>query len=266
MLDRFNRKINYLRISVTDRCNLRCKYCMPEQGVQSLQHEDILSFEEIESIAKEAVDLGVDKIRLTGGEPLVRKGILNLVQKIAAINGVKDFGLTTNGVLLNQFAKPLFDAGLMRINISLDTLDEIRYRELTRGGNVKNVLDGIFAAKEAGFFPIKINCVIKNNSEEEDAQLVSEFCAKNGLQVRFIHMMNLENGEFSVVEGGDGGNCLNCSRLRLTADGKIKPCLFSDLEYDVKKLGIRNALLMAVNEKPECGTSSNNSKFYNIGG
>ena len=148
MLDRFNRNINYLRISVTDRCNLRCTYCMPECGVDLISHEEILTFEEITEIVRMGVKLGIDKVRITGGEPLVRRGVVDLVKMIAEIPGIDDFAMTTNGALLDQFAEPLKNAGLHRVNVSLDTLNPDRYKEITRVGDIKNVLVGIKAAKE----------------------------------------------------------------------------------------------------------------------
>jgi len=266
LFDRYNRQINDLRISVTDRCSLRCKYCMPESGVKLLNHHDILRYHEIIEIVKTGVKLGINKIRITGGEPLVRKGIIDLVSMISALPGIKDLSMTTNGTLLSKFAQELKEAGLQRINISLDTLDPESYRLLTRGGNVSNVIEGIKAAKNAGLDPVKINCVVQNSSQETDAQKVAEFCRKNGLQIRFIHQMNLITGEFSVVEGGDGGNCSKCNRLRLTANGKIKPCLFSSLEYDVRELGAEKAILNAIENKPNAGTYNKSNFFYNIGG
>ena len=239
---------------------------MPEEGVRQLKHEDILSFEEIAEITEKAVIFGIDKIRITGGEPLVRKGIVSLIELLSAIEGVNDLSLTTNGLLLEEFAKPIFDAGLKRINISLDTVNEQKYFDLTRGGDLKKVLRGIEKAKETGFSPIKVNCVVKTNSADADADKVREYCEKNQLQIRYIHQMDLENGHFSVVDGGSGGDCLICNRLRLTADGKIKPCLFNDIEFDVRKLGVEEALKQAVLAKPECGSVNMNSKFYNIGG
>ncbi|MCD4745909.1 MAG: radical SAM protein [Bacteroidales bacterium] len=266
MLDRFNRKINYLRISVTDRCNLRCVYCMPDKGVKLLRHEEILSFEEISQVVKTGISLGIDKVRLTGGEPLVRKEITELVYMLSKIRGIKDFAMTTNGTFLEKFAQPLADAGLQRINISLDTLKPEIYKKITRCGDITNVFKGIEAANKAELLPIKINCVVKHSSIEEDAQQVAEFCKKNNLQVRFIHEMNLEKGNFSKVEGGDGGDCKICNRLRLTADGKIKPCLFNNLEFDIKDLGIEEAYKRAIESKPESGTINNYNKFSNIGG
>ena len=266
MFDCFNRKITYLRVSVTDRCNLRCTYCMPEEGVKLLGHNDILSYEEIVEIVSVAVSMGITKVRITGGEPLVRKGITSLVGQIAAINGIEDFGLTTNGILLAGFAEALAAAGLHRINISLDTMDEEKFRLITRGGELNNVLLGIAAAQKAGLTPVKINCVVRMSSDEPDATAVREFCRINGLEVRFIHEMNLEDGRFTIVENGHGGDCSRCNRLRLTANGMIKPCLFNDLQYDTRKLGIRNALEMAIGHKPERGSVNETGKFYNIGG
>lgn len=266
MYDRFNRHINYLRISVTDRCNLRCTYCMPEEGVQLMQHSDILSFEEIVDVVKVAVKLGIDKIRLTGGEPLVRKGIVQLVEMIAAIDGIKDLALTTNGILLPELASDLKKAGLQRINISLDTVNPEKYRQLTRGGDINKVFQGIKAAQDVGFMPLKINCVVFKSSDDDDARAVKAFCKENNLEVRFIRQMNLKTGEFSVVEGGKGGNCKICNRLRLTANGMVKPCLFSEDEYAVRELGPEQAILSALNNKPLNGCFNRKGSFYGIGG
>ena len=266
MLDRYNRKINYLRISVTDRCNLRCIYCMPEHGIKLLKHSDILSLEEITEIAKVAVKFGIDKIRITGGEPLVRKGIVSLVSNLWDIAGIKDLAMTTNGILLHDFALMLKEAGLQRVNISLDSINPKTYEKITRGGDLSKVFKGIEAAKKVGLKPIKINCVVMSSSQEKDALEVKEFCIKNDLKVRFIHQMNLTTGEFSVVEGGEGGNCQRCNRLRLTANGQIKPCLFNDLGYDVRKLGAVEAIKLAVENKPKSGTYNLSGDFYNIGG
>lgn len=266
MFDRFNRKINYLRISVTDRCNLRCTYCMPESGVDLISHSEILSFEEILEVVTTGVKLGIDKVRITGGEPLVRKGIVDLVGMIAKVPGIKDFAMTTNGTLLDKLALPLKKAGLHRVNISLDTLNPGRYASITRVGNIRQVLAGIDAAKKAGLNPVKINCVIKASPMEEDARQVAAFCKENDLEVRFIKEMDLEEGVFSKVIGGEGGHCKSCNRLRLTANGKIKPCLFSDLEFDVREPGIEPAILRAVGLKPKSGSENKINKFSNIGG
>jgi cyclic pyranopterin phosphate synthase len=239
---------------------------MPEEGIHLIKHEDILSFEEILDVVKSGVGMGINKVRITGGEPLVRKGIVDLTGMISSVEGITDLSLTTNGTLLENFAPELAKSGLNRVNISLDTIDEQKYSEITRGGDIHSVLKGIVAAKTAGLEPIKINCVIRNSREEKDAVGVRKFSMKNGLQVRFIRQMSLKNGDFSVVEGGDGGNCSICNRLRLTANGKIKPCLFSDLEYDVRELGVEQAILMALGDKPLEGTKNRLGDFYNIGG
>lgn len=266
MLDRYNRKINYLRISVTDRCNLRCTYCMPEDGVTILQHKDILTFDEIVDFTKIAVSLGINKVRITGGEPLVRRGIVDLIRMIAEIDGIDDLSMTTNAILMQQFAKPLFDAGLHRINVSLDTIDSEKFNTITRGGNIEDVFNGLEEAKRVGFNPIKINCVIEKSSTEPDALAVKEYSSKQGFEVRFIPLMKLDKGIFGQVEGGEGGNCSSCNRLRLTANGLIKPCLFSDLGYSVRELGAKAAIEMAIGLKPESGSQNLEGKFYNIGG
>jgi cyclic pyranopterin phosphate synthase len=239
---------------------------MPEEGVRQLKHEEILSFEEIVEITKKAVSFGVNKVRITGGEPLVRKGIISLIEQLANIYEIKDLSLTTNGILLEEFAVPLYNAGLKRINISLDTVDENKYHVITRGGDLKKVFKGIEAAKAVGFKPIKLNCVVNKETGDNESESVKLYGLNNGFEARFINQMDLENGHFTVVEGGSGGNCNICNRLRLTADGRIKPCLFNDLEFDVRKLGIDEALLQAVKAKPECGTINLKNKFYNIGG
>lgn len=236
MIDRFGRTIEYLRISVTDRCNLRCCYCMPPKGVQLLRHEDILSFEEIVDVARCAVDLGVTKIRLTGGEPLVRRGIETLVARLAEINGLADLAMTTNGLLLSKYAPALAAAGLRRVNVSLDAIGADNYAAITRGGDVRQVLAGIEAARLAGLNPVKINCVVGPNNEDRNAKDVAEYAEREGLEVRFIRQMNLAAGDFHVIQGGSGGNCPICNRLRLTSDGQIRPCLFSDLSFSVRQL------------------------------
>ena len=266
MLDRFNRHINYLRISVTDRCNLRCRYCMPESGIKLVSQEEILTFEEIFDFVGVAVKLGINKVRLTGGEPLVRKGIVQLVEMLASIPGIKDLGMTTNGILLDRYAEDLAAAGLTRVNISLDSLDKGNFQYITRVGKLENVFRGIKSAQQAGLNPIKINCVVKDNIKEPDAISVNEFGRKNGMQVRFIKEMDLESGLFSVVKGGDGGKCHICNRLRLTSDGFLKPCLFSEVGYNIREYDYETALKLAIGNKPEKGSLNNVNNFYNIGG
>lgn len=266
MFDGFNRRINYLRISVTDRCNLRCRYCMPEEGISIIRHEDILTFDEITGFTQVAVAKGISKVRLTGGEPLVRRNISELVKMISGIKGIKDLSMTTNGVLLAKYARDLKQAGLQRVNISLDTVNPARYSYMTRIGNIYEVFEGIEAATREGLQPVRINCVVKRSKDEEDAKGVADFCNRNGLEIRYIREMDLCMGFFSVVEGGTGGNCKICNRLRLTAQGMLKPCLFSDIEYDIRKLGYQRALELAVQNKPEAGLKNDNGTFYNIGG
>jgi cyclic pyranopterin phosphate synthase len=253
MKDRFGREITYLRISVTDRCNLRCVYCMPAEGVPLLSHDDILSFEEITAVARQAVAMGVYKIRLTGGEPLVRRGVPALVRMLKDIPGVKDLAMTTNGILLDEFAPQLAEAGLMRVNISLDTLRPERFAGITRGGDLNRVLAGIEAAEKAGLAPIKLNCVVSESVDEPDAREVARFGRERGLDVRFIKKMDSASGKFSVVVGGMGGDCPRCNRLRLSASGLVRPCLFSDIGFSVRELGTEEALRRAVEKKPEAG-------------
>ncbi|HUW94073.1 MAG TPA: radical SAM protein [Bacteroidales bacterium] len=266
MLDRFNRNINYLRISVTDRCNLRCRYCMPEEGITLLRHDDILTFDEITAFTREAVSMGITKVRITGGEPLVRKNVTLLVAMLADIDGITDLSMTTNGTRLAEYAGDLAKAGLMRVNVSLDTLDPEKFRYVTRGGDINEVLQGIKAAKEVELNPVKINCVIKSTPDEDDARMVAEYSMKNGLEVRFIRQMDLANGSFSVVHGGSGGNCAKCNRLRLTPEGTVKPCLFSDMGFSVRELGSHESIIRALGNKPQAGTSNKSNGFYNIGG
>ncbi len=266
MYDRFKRKINYLRISVTDRCNLRCRYCMPEEGVKLISHSDILSFDEITEFTRVAVNNGISKVRITGGEPLVRKGIVDLVGMIGQIEGITDLSMTSNAILLGKYARDLKQAGLNRINISLDTMDEEKYSYITRGGDINSVLEGINAAIDAGLLPVKINCVIKQSHDEPDAVEVTKFANDMGIQIRYIKEMSLSGGKFSIVEGGDGGNCAICNRLRLTANGMVKPCLFNNLEFSVRDLGYEEAIKQAVDQKPRCGSVNNTSNFYNLGG
>ncbi|MCF6170843.1 MAG: GTP 3',8-cyclase MoaA [Bacteroidales bacterium] len=266
MLDQFNRNITYLRISVTDRCNLRCHYCMPAEGVQWIPHNSILSFEEITEVVKVAVGMGVNKIRLTGGEPLVRKGIVDLIKMMSGIPGVEDLAMTTNGILLEKYAADLAAAGLKRVNVSLDTLDPEKYNKLTRGGDMAQVMKGIDAAVDAGLLPVKINCVQTAQTTSEEKEQLRDFCEARGFKLRFIRQMSLTDGSFYPVEGGDGGRCSICNRIRLTAKGDVVPCLFSDYGYNVREYGIEEAILKAVGKKPATGHKNNVNAFYNIGG
>ncbi len=266
MLDAYNRNINYLRISITDRCNLRCSYCMPGNGVPLLKHEDILSYEEIIDFVRIAVSFGIDKVRITGGEPLVRRGITSLIKALSGIEGIRDLSMTTNGILLGELAKPLKEAGLHRVNISLDTMNPVTYREITRFGELDRVLEGIEAAAKAGLSPIKLNCVVKKSRLENDAIGVSKFAAAHDYGVRFIREMDLAKGKFYQVDGGEGGKCSTCNRIRLTATGDIKPCLFNPIAFNIRKMGAEAAFLAAIQHKPACGTLNRSGHFSAIGG
>jgi cyclic pyranopterin phosphate synthase len=282
LIDNYKRHINYLRISITDRCNLRCKYCMPLEGVSQFKHDDILSYEEILRIAGIAVKEGINKIRITGGEPLVRKGAVDFVRSLSQLYGINDLSMTTNGLLLSEFAQPLYAAGLKRVNISMDSLKSDRFNTITRGGDLSKVWQGIQTAAKVGFNPIKLNIVAIKGLNEDELLDFARLTIENAYQVRFIEFMPVgpENGwnhdqflscahirdvieaAYRLIpvesEGGNGGPaklyrldgaqgmigfinaisghfCSTCNRLRLTADGKLRPCLFSDEEIDVKK-------------------------------
>jgi cyclic pyranopterin phosphate synthase len=282
LIDSFGRVHNNLRISVTDRCNIRCVYCMPET-VTFLPRASLLSFEEMVRFVRVAITLGIDKIRLTGGEPLVRRDLPRLVAMIAALPGIKDVGLTTNGILLAPMAKSLWDAGLRRINVSLDTMDPVRFEELTRRTGFEQVIEGILAAKEAGFRPVKVNAVAIKGVTEPDVVPLARFGREHGLELRFIEYMPLDAGDrwergkvlyaaeiletlarefgplvpapdqdprapavdYDYVDGvGRIGLiasvsrpfCMSCNRVRLTAEGKLRNCLFSLEETDVRAL------------------------------
>jgi cyclic pyranopterin phosphate synthase len=189
MIDGYNRNINYLRISITDRCNLRCSYCMPKEGVSALGHEDVLRYEEILRIVKVAVSLGIAKVRITGGEPLVRRGVVDFIAGLAEISGLTDISLTTNGILLAPFAVPLLAAGIKRINISLDSLNEAKYARITRGGELNAVLRGIEAVHQAGFYPVKINTVVIKGVNDDEIIDFARLTLHKPYQIRFIELM-----------------------------------------------------------------------------
>ena len=280
LTDTFGRRHNNLRVSVTDRCNLRCTYCMPEE-VTFRDRSELLTFEEIAAVVRVAATLGVDKVRLTGGEPLLRKDLHKLVRLIAAVPGITDIGVTTNGVLLADQAGALFDAGLRRMNVSLDTLDPGRFRALTRRDGVEKVLAGLAAAKRAGFAPIKVNAVAIRGFAERDVVPLARYCRANGFELRFIEYMPIGadewerdkvffaseildlignevgelvpantdpsapaleytykdgSGSVGVIASVSRPFCASCNRLRLTADGKLRNCLFALDETDVKGL------------------------------
>ncbi len=277
--DNFHRTIDYMRISITDRCNLRCIYCMPAEGVRPIEHKEILTYEEIIRVVRVAAELGVRKIRITGGEPLARKDVTFLISSIRKIPGIEDMSLTTNGVLLKKYAKELADAGLDRVNISLDSLRPERYREITRGGDIGEVMAGIKAAEKAGLMPIKINMVPVRGLNDDEIEGFARITLDTPYHVRFIEFMPIGAGDFwsedkyiradeirTVVEkigplfpvrarkngparyfrfenaSGVIGFisalthhfCGDCNRLRITADGRLRPCLFSETEIDLK--------------------------------
>lgn len=272
MKDQFDREITYLRVSVTDLCNLRCRYCMPD-GVCQKRHEDILSFEEITEIVAAAAELGVRKVRVTGGEPLVRKGCVDLVRMIAAIPGVEEVDMTTNGVLLARDAAALKAAGLRRVNISLDSLDPEKYAYITGGGSLQDAIAGIKAAFDVGLTPVKINTVLIGGFNDDEIPAFVELTRSYPVELRFIELMPMggQFGKDAYVPGSrvleavpalspipqDGGVaqlyqltdgkgrvglisplsrhfCGTCNRLRLTSEGHLKPCLHSNQEILVR--------------------------------
>ncbi len=268
MFDSYNRRIEYLRVSVTDRCNLRCRYCMPEEGVCKKLHRDIISYELIERTVAEAVTLGITKIRITGGEPLVRKGIVGLVERLAGIEGLRELTMTSNGTLLSDFADRLKRAGLDRVNVSLDTLDSEKFRWLTRGGDIGTVLRGLDSLRQAGFEHTKINMVLLSGFNTDEVENMQAFCRREGFQLQRIHQYHLANYrsiDFSAAAERPTP-CSLCNRIRLTADGMIKPCLFSDIELPLDPGNIRESLLRAVAEKPPRGCANTSRENWQIGG
>lgn len=291
MVDRFGRKHTYLRISVTDRCNLRCLYCMPEEGMKFMDQDRLLSYSEIAEVVEAAAERGVRKLRITGGEPLVRPDLDQLIARLSAIPGIEEIALTTNGLLLASQARKLKDAGLNRVNISLDTLDPARFRFIARRGNLEKVMEGIRAAAEVGLTPIKLNCVLLKGINEDEIAAFLRMSAEHPLHIRFIEYMpighddegwrnhylplsrvletakaagyELEEGTEAPAGSGPSENwrirgaagtfglihpisehfCKNCNRLRLTADGYIKPCLYWMDELNVRPaLGSKEAM------------------------
>ncbi len=268
MLDKYKREINYLRVSVTDRCDLRCTYCMPAGGIVRKSHLHILSYEKIIKIIREACALGIQKIRLTGGEPLVRKDILFLIKEIKKIRGIRELTLTTNGCRLAKMAVSLKQAGLDRINISLDTLDPGKYRTLTRIGKIESVLSGIDATIAAGFKNTKINMVVIPGMNDNEVEEMQAFCKSKQIRLQRLNHYSLDN--LDSIDRKYAAErplpCIECNRLRLTADGKLKPCLFSDLEIPVDFNHIRESLLKAIHAKPEQGKACNGRQNWQIGG
>ena len=294
MIDRLGRDITYLRISVTDKCNLRCRYCMPEEGVCKKNHEDMLTEDEIVQAVEAAAALGIRKIRITGGEPLIKKNIVSICRRTAVVEGINEVCLTTNGILLPQLAKDLKAAGVKRINLSLDTLDPEKYTHITRIGKLENFQAGLEAAFEAGFEKIKVNAVLIGGFNEDEIIPLANLTKEYPLDMRFIELMPMLNsdefGETAYVpysrvleklpeavpvepDGGVAklyrlpnakGNiglispinahfCGECNRLRLTQDGKLKPCLHASDEYSIKGLdfdGMKAVMEQALWNKP----------------
>jgi cyclic pyranopterin phosphate synthase len=287
LIDNFGREISYLRVSITDRCNYRCIYCQPERQFEFIPHEEILRYEEIVEIVQEAVELGITKVRITGGEPLVREGIVDFIRQLKKIDKLEDISLTTNGFFLSEYAEKLKAAGLNRVNISLDSLQEEKYRRIARAGSLKKVLKGIDSAFKAGLLPIKINTVVMKGINDDEIDDFVKLALLRPLNIRFIELMpsgeevikefknkfisvqkikeklikkyllrpikiSTSNGpaKYFQIEGGKGTVgfinalsqhfCKTCNRIRLTSEGKLRPCLFSNKEIDIKS-EIRNS-------------------------
>jgi len=269
LVDGRGRQIECLRISVTDRCNLRCTYCMPADGIVLKPCREILSYERITEVVTAAARLGISRVRLTGGEPLVRRGVEELVRMVARVPGVEEVAMTTNAVLLTpERARALRAAGLDRLNISLDTLDPGRYREVTRGGDLAAALAGIDAARSAGFEHTKINMVIFASTTEDEISEMRAFCAASDLELQRIRHFSL-TGEVVSDNREECERplpCDRCNRLRLTADGYLLPCLKSRTEIEVDFDDIEASFARAVNTKPAAGTSNDRRSMRQIGG
>jgi cyclic pyranopterin phosphate synthase len=265
MYDSYKRRIDYLRISVTDKCNLRCRYCMPEEGVPPRRHEDFLSHEQVVAVVRAAVGLGLTKIRLTGGEPLVKRGIVELAGMIRAVPGVRHLAMTTNGTLLGRYAAGLRKAGLDSLNISLDTLEAERYRYLTRGGRIEEVLAGIEAALREGF-PVKINMVVLVDTPPEEIGRMRLFCRDKGLRLQLINHFDLASAKSQQYLFDRPPKCITCNKIRLLADGQLKPCLHSDQEIALDLGDIEGSLRRTIEAKPENGCACTNRVMSQIGG
>ena len=294
MIDKLGRSITYLRLSVTDRCNLRCRYCMPEDGICKKSHFDMLTEDEMVQVVEAAASLGINKVRITGGEPLVQKNILSICQRVAQVDGIEEVCMTTNAVRLPQMAKALRDAGVTRLNISLDTMVPEKYTQITRGGNLEEALAGLHSALDAGFEKIKLNTVLIGGFNDDEIKSLAELTLRYPMDVRFIELMPMyDSGDFNQasfiscntvldhlpelkpLEQAEGvaslyrlpgalGNvglihpisshfCGTCNRIRVTADGKLKPCLHSATEYLLKgltKLQMQDVMMDAIWNKP----------------
>jgi cyclic pyranopterin phosphate synthase len=333
LVDPFQRSITYLRISLTDRCNLRCVYCMPEAGIKFVPRQEILALEEIARVVRIAAGMGLRRVRLTGGEPLVRSGIAQLVRWIAETPGIEDISLTTNGMVLASHAEELARAGLKRVNVSLDTLRPDRFREITRHGDLAAVHEGIAAARAAGLSPIKINVVVVRDVNDDEAADIARTTLEEDWEVRFIELMPFMDEQETCIKDtslvlgfvptqevrhqveaalgplepattSTGGGpaqyfrvpgakglvgfispltehrfCANCNRMRLTAEGQIRPCLLTDHEVDLKETlrsggsdeDLRARILLALETKPDAhhlwdGNRPKWRKMIQIGG
>ena len=265
MYDSFGREIRCMRISVTDRCNLRCVYCMPPEGVPYIPHDRILRYEDIARIAAAAVGLGFDKFRLTGGEPLVRKGLPCLVSLIADLPGRPYVGMTTNGTLLAPLAAELRARGLNSVNVSLDTMDEDRYREITRGGRLADAIAGIEAARRAGL-PVKLNVVVQPDGPASDLEGVRAYAREVGARVQTISRYRLHETKRDGGELDRPPPCATCDRIRLLADGTLRPCLHGSEGIPVDLADPVGSLAAAVGAKPERGRACAEVAVREIGG
>jgi cyclic pyranopterin phosphate synthase len=307
ILDSCGRSINYLRISVTDRCNLRCIYCMPPEGVPQMSHDEILTYEEIRTVVQAAAQLGINKVRLTGGEPLVRADLPELIKMLSQIEGIQELSLTTNGTLLKKYARELKQAGLSRVNVSLDTLKPDKFRYITRLGTLKGVLEGIEAAREAGFEPVKINIVVMRGINDDEILDFAKMTYEDGWHVRFIELMPFKGvAEFvpsielrqhiSLIGklepctpvGGNGpamyyrlagargtigfispltetAFCSRCNRMRLTSDGKLRPCLLGEDEIDLR-MPLRNNASLEELKRLILQAVASKREHHNLGG
>ena len=265
LLDSSGREINYLRVSVTDRCNLRCVYCMPAEGVKLLAHDDILSFEEIAAVVRAAAGLGFTKVRLTGGEPLARKGLPALVSMLSAIPGIGKLAMTTNGSLLGPVAADLKARGLQSVNVSLDTLDPERYAKLTRGGRLDAALAGIDAALAAGL-PVKLNVVALEDSTEADFEALRGYAGRIGAGIQFIARYRLDEEKRDGESYDRPPRCASCNRLRLLANGTLRPCLHGNLQVPVDFDDIEGSIRRAVALKPPHGHVCTDLEVGQIGG
>ena len=315
MRDSLGRDITYLRLSVTELCDLRCRYCMPAEGVTKRRHEDMLTEEETILAVTVAAELGVCKVRITGGEPLVKRNILSLCERVAAVPGIEELCLTTNGIRLPSVAKSLRDAGVKRVNLSLDTLDPEKYAYITRVGRLEDALRGLDAALDAGFERVKINAVLIGGFNDDEIPALADLTRRYPVDVRFIELMPMGAGGFErasfvpgalvldklpeLVKEGEGAVaslyrlpgaqgqvgiiqplscrfCDRCDRIRLTADGRIKPCLHQSVEYPIKGLGkeaMKAQFTAAIENKPPChgelsyaAPSQANRPMHRIGG